>query len=356
MAFPVAAAVEAAGSLGANVVGGLFSANQARKNRQYQERMYYQQLEDNKKILEDARAYALPSAELQRLKDANLNPLLYYGQGGAMSTITPAQGASSPHGAQAQANFQNPFAGFTQNMKAMEMMQAEIDRIKAETNKANSESEKTQSETDWQKLENKFQFETFNVRKAIQHHNADLLVNSLEKLRAETFNTWQIGTQTVLTMMQGREYEIKRFDLDKETQGSYIQQGWKSLVNDSARVNQGWKQLALDAIRVTNETRMTNAQVGMLQWQLLQDKAMFLPRFEGLSLDNKLKRWDTHLRKATLTEKQVQTFNGMLKNYYLKNTGVETFNSDHLNNFGRGLWQGANKPTFQEIYTLPWQK
>lgn len=349
-------AVEAAGSVASGFLGGLFNANQARKNRQFQERMYYQQLEDNRKILEDARAYALPSAELQRLKDAHLNPLLYYGQGGSMSQITPAQGASQPHGGQASAQFQNPLAGFTANAAAMEKLQAEIDLLKSEREKNEATRDKTVSETEWQKLENKFQFETFNIRKAIQHGNMDLLNRTMDKMRAETFSTYELTTQQVLSMMQGRIYEIKRYQLDFDTQGSYVAQGWKQLVNDTSRVKQGWKQLALFAQQVTNETKMTTAQVGMLQWSLLKDKAMFGLEFDGLSLDNKLKQWDTHLRKATLTEKQVQTFNGMLKNYYLKNTGVETFNSDHLNNFSRGLWQGTNKPQFQEIYTLPWAK
>lgn len=346
-------AIEAAGSVASGFLGGLFNANQAKKNRQFQERMYYRQLEDNRKILEDARAYALPSAELQRLKDAHLNPLLYYGQGGSMSQITPAQSASAPHGAQASAQFQNPFQGFTANSIAMQKLQAEIDLLKSEREKNEATKNKTEAETDWQKLETKFQFETYNIRKAIQYGNYDLLNRTMDKMRADIFNSTELTTQQCLTMMQGRIYEIKRFDLDKETQGNYVQQGWKSLVNDTSRVNQGWRQLALFAQHITNETKMTNAQVGLLQWQLLQDKAMFGVRFDGLSLDNKLKIWDTHLRKATLSEKQVNTFNGMLKNYYLKNFGNEHWNG--YNPIGAKLGDHL-RPNLQEIYTLPWQK
>lgn len=344
-------AIEAAGSVASGFLGGLFNANQAKKNRQFQERMYYQQLEDNRKILEDARAYALPSAELQRLKDAHLNPLLYYGQGGAMSQITPAQSASAPHGAQASAQFENPFRGFTANSIAMQKLQAEIDLLKSERDKNEATKNKTEAETDWTQLETKFNREIYDVRKALASGNLMNIQAQTDKLYNDMMNANAITTEQILTLIQSRLYEIKRFDLDKETQGNYVQQGWKSLANDTQRVKQGWRQLALFAQQVTNETNMTAAQVGMLHWSLLKDKAMFGVQFEGLSLDNKLKRWDTHLRKATLTEKQVNTFNGMLKNYYLKTFGQENW----PNKLGFKLGDHL-KPHLQEIYTLPWQK
>lgn len=286
-----APAIEAAGAIGSNVIGGLFSANQAKKNRAFQERMYYQQLEDNRRILEDARAYALPSAEIQRLKDAHINPLLYYGQGGAMSQITPAQGASAPHGSQAQANFQNPFAGFTQNMKAMEMMQAEIDLLRSQKVKLDEEATKTRSETDWQNLENKFQKDTYSIRILLQHGEYD-------KVKAITSDYWdQIFQRGFMNATQAasialeNNFLVKRFHLDEWAIGEQIAQGWQNISIGKMNANAALKQAAAAWQNALTNKYITKWQVGAIA-QDIWYKSLEQPyRLTNMSLQNTLNRY-----------------------------------------------------------------
>lgn len=126
--------IQALGSIGTNIIGGLFSANQAKKNRAFQERMYKQQYQDSIDFWKMQQDYALPSAELQRIKDAGLNPLLMYSDGAGVQQVSQPQLPSAPHGAQAQASFQNPFAGFG-------LMQAQADALKAQAGNLRSDSE-----------------------------------------------------------------------------------------------------------------------------------------------------------------------------------------------------------------------
>ena len=81
------AGVGALGSIAGSVSGGLFSANQARKNRKFQERMYNQQVQDTLDFWNKQNEYNLPSAQRQRLEDAGLNPLLMYGEGGVSGNL-----------------------------------------------------------------------------------------------------------------------------------------------------------------------------------------------------------------------------------------------------------------------------
>lgn len=342
------ALITGAGGLLSNFATGLFNANQSKINRNFQREMYERQYKDSIDFWNMQNQYALPSAQVQRLRDANLNPLLMYSQGGmqGMSSSAP-QLPSQPHGAQASAAFSNP----------LEMAQYAL--LDAQKEKLVAEKDKIRSEFDWQEIENRFSRETLEVRKALQIGNYDYIKASVNKLYRDMVNNAEITRQQVLTMRQARLYEAKRFDIDSNFMGQTLDQKWRGLELEQERNNQAWRALAIDARRLFNETRMTNQQLGLLRWSLLKDKAMFLPQFEGLSLDNKLKRWDTHLRKATLTEKQIGIWNGVLKNQYLKNYGTEQVEGGHLTKdltkFSFSLDNQFNlaQPMFQDVFVIP---
>jgi hypothetical protein len=86
-AFPPMAAVSAAeGTL--NALMGHF---QNVKNRKFAREQYKQQRQDNLADWATANEYNSPKAQMQRYRDAGLNPNLIYGQ---MQTATPIKGAS----------------------------------------------------------------------------------------------------------------------------------------------------------------------------------------------------------------------------------------------------------------------
>lgn len=303
------------------VAGGLFSANQARKNRKFQERMYNKQVEDNRENWRMQNEYNLPSAQMQRLKDAGLNPLLMYGSGGVSNTATsPAAGGSLPSGSAASANFHTNFG---QAMYQAAMMREQIGLMRAERDKTEKESEKIASETDWQNIENRFSKETYDIRRAIKYGDWDYLKTSMDQMRTDMYNSSQITTQQVLSMIQGRQYEIKRFNLDEKTIGEQLLQGWKHLSNEKTQANAAWKSASAAMLNALTQQNISKWQIGAIA-QDIYYKSRMQPLYEkALSLDNMLKRWDTHLRKATLTEKQVNTFNQKMKNFYYQRYGTE---------------------------------
>lgn len=88
---------------GANLIGGLWQGSQNRKateeanreNRWWSEKMYYQQQRDQERFWNMQNAYNDPSAQMQRLQGAGLNPHLVYGNG-ATATAGPMSINSAP--------------------------------------------------------------------------------------------------------------------------------------------------------------------------------------------------------------------------------------------------------------------
>lgn len=88
MPFPILGALGAAGSLAGSIIGGI---NQRKANK----RAYDQQLE----LWRMNNQYNHPSAQMQRLREAGLNPNLVYGQGARGATGQATAPSTPPVGA-----------------------------------------------------------------------------------------------------------------------------------------------------------------------------------------------------------------------------------------------------------------
>lgn len=307
-----AAGISAAGGLLGGIATGIYNASQARANRNFQREMYQRQYEDSIKFWQMQNQYSLPSAQVQRLKDANLNPLLYYSGGQIGQPVTPPDVPSQPSGAQASAAFRNPL-----EMAQYALLDAQRENIDANTRRTNVETDKAS-------LDLRFGNDTYGIRMALLHHDDERLQVEMQKMRQEIYNSGVITSQQLQTMMQARQYEVKRYNLDEWYYGKQVSQGWESLRVQREQNRIAWGNLSALMLRIKNETNMTDWQTGRIAFDILWDSKMNPIRMRGLTLDNFLKTWDTHLRKATLKEKQVHIFNQQLKNYYYDKYGSET--------------------------------
>lgn len=91
----------AASQAGQGILGGLFSIFGAKKQRKHEREMYERQLADSRQNWSMENQYNSPEAQMQRLKEAGLNPNLVYGNGanamggsinGTQATITDQSG------------------------------------------------------------------------------------------------------------------------------------------------------------------------------------------------------------------------------------------------------------------------
>ena len=127
-----AAMWNAAGQTASAAVGAFAQGKLNKKTREWNESMYQRQLNDNIKLWNMQNEYNSPMAQMQRLKDANLNPNLVYGTG------TVANNASTPKSGELKswnprtpdiAAIGNGFAAY-QNFA---LQKAQIDNLEAGT-------------------------------------------------------------------------------------------------------------------------------------------------------------------------------------------------------------------------------
>lgn len=302
-AAPMAgAAIDAVNS----IAGGLFSANQARKNRKFQERMYARQLEDNRENWRMVNEYNLPKNQLARIVDAGLNPLLMYGQGGVSAMAQgSAQGASAPHGDSAKAGFNTQFG---QAMQQAALINAQIRNINADTQQKLSNSRNLESDTEGKEIENYVNQNIKDLRIAMAHNQNDLVAAQIREISQNIFNGAQLTTQQVLTYMQAREYEIKRYNLDAWQAGEMISQGWENVANGKIQANAAFRQSTAALQNAASQAMLTKAEVGQIYLAMNQSREMFPLLVEGQYYSNQKTMTDFLINKANIPKAKAEAF------------------------------------------------
>ena len=145
---PVGSAVGALGGAAISAIGNFFTnkRNQKAQNALFDKQAAFSRSEREaqqnwiESMYEKNNAYNSPAAQMQRFKEAGLNPDLIYGQLGdsTASSPSPASQASTPSAG--AYNAINPLQGVGDTLSGLSMQQAQIEAIKAGTNKTNAET------------------------------------------------------------------------------------------------------------------------------------------------------------------------------------------------------------------------
>lgn len=216
----IAAGIEAAGAVGSswqaaniNSANRVWNEEQAEKQRQYSTEMMNAQNAWNMEMWQKENEYNTPAAQVQRLRDAGLNPL-YYGLDGTGNAN--ALESAQPLGYErAEGNFNlNPIAtGIATAAQA-----AQIANIQAQT-------QKTKSET--KAIESKLPFEVDSLRAQVRNSNAsaeaqETINKYLDKQQEAELRVKDATAAEADAMVQKAAAEIEKMDYEKITM--YI--GW----------------------------------------------------------------------------------------------------------------------------------
>lgn len=185
------------------VGSSLFNLNQARKNRAFQERMYDKQVEDNIRLWNMNNQWNLPSAVRQRMEDANLNPLLMYEGGSAMTVANTAAGGNAPSGDSARGTMQS---NFLQGATQAALIQAQIDNIRADTENKLQQADESWTHTDWYRS-------TKGIQYGIMKKNNDLISYEINKIATETNSLADLTWKNLEVMDKGIEMLDKNYEL-----------------------------------------------------------------------------------------------------------------------------------------------
>lgn len=182
--MPIPAAVTAALiSAGASTAGAISTGNMNRKNRQWSEDMYNLQRSDNIDFWNMNNEYNDPSAQMQRYRDAGLNPNLIYGTGSASAGNAGA--IKSPdvqryqHAAPDFGGFANVGRSLIHDIADLDIKNAQADNVKADTTNKIKQGVLLGVQTQKQKYDYKFE-------KKLEDVNSDIRRQTLLDARAKT--------------------------------------------------------------------------------------------------------------------------------------------------------------------------
>lgn len=261
-------------------------------DRAFSRSMYREQLADNRENWRMMNEYNSPSAQMERLHAAGLNPNLIYGSGAVANAGSLPSGANYNAGySQAprmdKLNMLGEYLQLRQYQKNLELTDAQIAKL-------NSETLNTESATRGREIENKYQYDTFELRKALLQGNLNQIVAYTNKLAQDMRNSIAITEEQVLTMAQARLYEVKRYNLSEKEVGARIKQGWANVANGRLQASAALQNAATNALRTVKLNELTDQQIGAMAIDMWNNRI----RGRGFELDNRSKDLDFFMKAS----------------------------------------------------------
>lgn len=210
---------------GAGLVGGFFNALSAESANDANLQLMHDQQYWQERMWDKNNEYNTPKNQIQRLKEAGLNPNLMYGQGTVGNSSSPASGVSTPR--MLPVNYGQGLVGATDQI--LKMKQAEL--LEAQTNKVESTT-----------VPKELYIQGFSAR---VRKDEGYIQNFEEQRKVWQAQALQIEMRT---NYEATDYTAKWNKWDAEIEALKTRVG-----NDCAR-------LAIQAVELENHTRLSYAQ------------------------------------------------------------------------------------------------
>ncbi|AXB22591.1 minor capsid protein [Lepus americanus faeces associated microvirus SHP1 6472] len=289
--------------------------------RQWNEKMYNQQVADARQNVSDERAYNTPSAQIERLRDAGLNPDLMYGNGtSGLSDNTVASSGSVGNVPPADVGSiisSSPLA--TDNiLKGVEIMKglAEAANIKADT-------AKKQGELTSLDIDNFIKAATQGSSIELQNMQVDIGRQALALSKSEQSKVLQeiknLESQNSLCNSQIAEIQAKISNLDSQTVANRVntylagkdfdlrcrQLAQQIKVSDNEAkcllIQTMASKFNLDQDTLLKRANVSKVNAEALNQSLLKDTIMMQGRILNIQLDNDAK-FSSFERAASIAE------------------------------------------------------
>lgn len=301
-ATALSAGIGALGSLFGGYQQGQYNAEEAQKNRDFQEKMYNKQVQDNINFWNLQNEYNLPSAQLQRLRDANLNPMLMYGAGGNVQNVANGapESAQAPSGAQASKSFYNPI-----ELANLALLQAEVENKKADTQVKETEARKLGHEALSVALQNEITEATKSATIALADKNVKKADQEIEWLATQDYCLTNMTAASIDNIQQVIDYRQKEFQLSSERLAWDAWYMMENIALGKQHVGVELKKLAVDIYKSRTERMRVVGELNVFQEQV------------------KKIHEDTNLTMAEKEKAYNESYNVFLKNTMLENLGTD---------------------------------
>lgn len=258
-----AAAVQGGLSIGSTLIAG-------RQNKKAQERqnaanrdLMNLQYQKDREMWDQQNAYNSPAAQMQRFKDAGLNPNMIYGQGNGGNAATmphytaPDQSEKSfvPDTVN---NVSSHVGQAIQTYQDLQMRQAQIDNLRALNSNINTRTINETMKNFLIKMNTSLADQKLKTNEFLRPYQAGIMVNRARQSEADLQREWQrvklMSQQEQMNMLQQDAVKKKLTGLDLDNEG-------KRAANIDARIKNQWSQQGVtsnDNIMFRVMVRMAN--------------------------------------------------------------------------------------------------
>jgi len=229
----------------------IFQGRQNRKNREFQERENNINRQFAVDMWNKQNEYNLPTNQMQRLRDAGINPHLAYGNGQPMNTsnapATPSGVGSLPQGIAPQMNIGEIFNAL--------MTKAQIKQMEAQTEKTLAEKEEVEARTEGIGKDNKV--------KDIELTHKDRQMLAEIGVNEQNIEESKSRVESSVLTNKKVEQEIENLKSAKNLTDQQVDNLKKALVLLDAQINNTKADTDLKILQKGNvlaQTRLLNAQ------------------------------------------------------------------------------------------------
>lgn len=234
------------------------------ENNQYMEGMWNKQNAYNEKMWHEMQAYDTPAAQMQRYKDAGLNPNLIYGQSnvvGAMGTANFQGSGKAETGTISHPNYRAPQMGRT-GFPDIGTIQAQTNNLEAQNALLKAQAANVQVDSlvkakdadlkgiDLDLKQSLFGYQVDAAREGVRKTQNDIqmALSHNEREAAQSSMTLKEAAQRILNMRgqnvgQELENQIKQYEVDLNKMGLSVHDGawWRALSKILNKVKNEYK-------------------------------------------------------------------------------------------------------------------
>lgn len=313
------AVAETIGAIGSVVSAGAAAASQIAKNKRsykWTNKLNEEQqkradaaattaYERQRALIDEQRNYDSASSQMQRMKQAGLNPNLVYGDiSSGQAAATAPQASSSPT---SQFQLQDNWANISDNFVSMAQGIANLSQIESNVKNQDANTKLVESKTEGQDISNKYAPEQNESDIANKKANTELTKEQKEKVTKDTEKlTYEI--EHLLPHQQAKIIEeVKKIKSECEQ----TQQLTPSMVAEySARI----KSLLANAHLSRRQAELLNKQIDWFDLKASNEIDLTHAQMDKLGQDTRLVRMENDL-KGDIIEALYREFDkGLIKN------------------------------------------
>lgn len=234
--------------------------------------------------------YNTPVNQLNRLKEAGINPALINGSTVDAGTASPLRYTRATV---------NPLPGINlglDTMAQLELVGSQIELNRARARKENASAGNDEWQLEFNKSTEELQRNFLALKNDNTKANTDKLLASIRQVDeqlAQSHNLMEASLnftqEQINTLVQARDYQIKEYNLKQWQVGQAVKQGWQSLSISGA--------LAASTIERNNWlNNLTSAEIG----EIYEKTKNLIVDGKNKELDNYLKQLDAYFKEKGL--------------------------------------------------------